>query len=204
MPERGTGRRWMCFTLAAVVVIGLSACIDAPPRRPDDICDVFRDYPRWYKVATNVSQQRGVPLTTLLAFVYRESRFIADARPPRRRYFGFIPGPRLSSAYGYAQALDDTWEQYQDAVGRQSAKRDRFADAIDFIAWYIVQSERRLKLGIDRIQAHYIAYHEGRRGYLRGDWKKKNWLMKAAVEVDRVAQVYRYQLSTCAEAIAQY
>jgi hypothetical protein len=46
---------------------------------------------------------------------------------------------RQSSAYGYSQALDGTWEEYQEDQ-RRGARRDRIDDATDFMGWYMDQS----------------------------------------------------------------
>ncbi len=50
---------------------------------------------------------------------------------------GIIPMGRQSSAYGYSQALDGTWEEYQEDQRRRGAKRDRIDDATDFMGWYM-------------------------------------------------------------------
>src|SRR3546814_8971202 len=65
--------------------------------------------------------------------LYTESGSKARARPPRTKLLGFIPWKRQSSAYGYAQALDGTWLEYQRSTGRWSARRSDFGDAIHFV-----------------------------------------------------------------------
>jgi len=76
---------------------------------------------------------------------------VADAQPPRPWLLGFIPLPRASSAYGYAQAKDETWDNYQDKAGCWGADRDEFSDATDFIGWYCSISYTRL--GISKLDA---------------------------------------------------
>ena len=49
---------------------------------------------------------------------------------------------RVSSAYGYAQAKDETWADYKREAGGWGASRDDFADALDFMGWYIQKSQR--------------------------------------------------------------
>lgn len=186
--------KWSAFLLSVSL---LTACIDPPPDDPGDICSIFRDNRSWYLAANRTSEKWDVPVTTLAAFMYRESKFIADARPPRRRYLGVIPGRRLSTAYGYAQAIDGTWDEYLRVTGVTGAKRDRFADAIEFIAWYIDQSRHRLDLKTSAVVNHYLAYHEGHQGYRNQSWKKKPWLSKAAREVERISELYKHQLSSC-------
>ena len=57
-------------------------------------------------------------------------------RPGRSAAFLARQVPR-SSAYGYAQALEGTWDDYRKDTGRRGADRDDFADSSDFIGWYM-------------------------------------------------------------------
>ena len=63
-----------------------------------------------------------------MAMMYQESSFRHDARPPMD-YFLFIPLGRRSSAYGYAQVKDETWDDYKRETGHSWADRDDFGDA---------------------------------------------------------------------------
>jgi hypothetical protein len=54
-----------------------------------------------------------------------------------------IPMGRQSTAYGYSQALNGTWEEYQAAEGGRGAKRDDIADATDFMGWYFTETRRK-------------------------------------------------------------
>lgn len=78
----------------------------------------------------------GVPVHVQMAIIHQESKFIGDNRTPVKYVLGVLPmGGRQSSAYGYAQALDATWKEYQRAEGgRGGAKRDDIRDATDFMA----------------------------------------------------------------------
>ncbi len=58
---------------------------------------------------------------------------MSNARPARRLIFGLISGPRPSSAYGYSQALDGTWNDYLSENKKQFASRTDFSDSVDFI-----------------------------------------------------------------------
>lgn len=82
----------------------LPGCAVDPPRDTEDICAIFREYPAWYDYAKAAEKQWGTPAHILMAFVRSESGFRHNARPPRNWFLGFIPLPRKSSAYGYAQA----------------------------------------------------------------------------------------------------
>ena len=55
----------------------------------------------------------GSPAYVTLAFIKQESDFQQGAKPERIKLLGFIPWKRKSSAYGYAQAIDGTWDIYK-------------------------------------------------------------------------------------------
>ncbi|MGA0807087.1 MAG: hypothetical protein ACO3PV_11320, partial [Pseudohongiellaceae bacterium] len=120
-----------CFLVPSMLV--LTACASAPPQNLSNLCSIFEDRGSWYKAARKSEQRWGVPVEVNMAFIYHESGFRGRAKPPRRRLLGFIPGPRASDAFGYAQALDNTWNDYRVAAGNWGARRSRFKDAIDFV-----------------------------------------------------------------------
>ena len=127
----------------------------------------------------------------------QESSFIFNAKPPRTKILGVIPWKRLSNAYGYAQALDSTWVRYKKDTGRDSADRDDFDDAIDFVGWYTNMSNQ--SEGISKWDPYnqYLAYHEGQAGWRRGSYEGKAWLKKKAKRVDVRAQDWWSQLQSC-------
>ena len=65
------------------------------------------------------------------------------------------------------------------------------------MGWYM--NETRAKTGIPLTDARnqYLAYHEGRTGYLRGSYKSKSWLVRIADEVNARAILYQRQLAAC-------
>ena len=58
----------------------------------------------------------GVSPGMQLAFIKTESNFRPTARTQRKYFLGLIPSGRVSSAYGYSQALDGTWKEYKKAL----------------------------------------------------------------------------------------
>ena len=120
--------------------------------------------------------------------------FQAKAKPPRKKIFGFIPGPRPSDAYGYSQALGSTWKATRRSAGRYGADRDDFGDAIDFIGWYNHQSYKRSWYCQDDTYRLYLAYHEGHGGYNRGSYRNKQWL----IDVAQQGESHGQQLSAAA------
>ena len=184
----------LCF-----LTIQLSGCLGAqrPPRYPNNLCEVFRENRKWYRSAHASYRKWGIPIPVMMAIMHQESRFKAKAKPPRTTCLCILPGPRLSSAYGYAQALDGTWDKYKRSTGNSGADRDDFADSIDFIGWY--GSAIRRACGVARNDAYnlYLAYHEGRGGFLRKTYAKKTWLRQTAKNVEGRARQYKRQLASC-------
>ena len=185
--------------LLFLLLFAATACTSTPPKNLDDICETFEEKDDWYEDAKASQDKWGSSIPTLMAIIHQESRFVADARPPRKKFLGFIPGPRKSSAYGYPQAKDETWKVYQRSTGNYGHDRDDFADAVYFIGWYNDQTYRRNKVPKWDTAKLYLAYHEGQGGYSRGTYKKKAWLIRVSKKVADRAWRYRKQLEKCEE-----
>jgi len=168
-----------------------------PPSNPNNLCSIFQNRPDWYRSAHKASKRWGVPIQVMMAVMRQESSFVANARPPRD-WFLFIPLPRKSSSYGYAQAQDPVWGEYTKEASRAwFPSRSNFADSIDFIGWYIRKTQRINRVSPWRADEIYLNYHEGWGGYRRGTWKKKRWLRGVANRVERNASNYGWQLKHC-------
>jgi len=180
-----------------VSLLCLAACAGTPPRHLDNICHIFDEKNGWYKHARRASKKWNIPIATNMAFMHQESRFVAKAKPPRKKILGFIPGARKSSAYGYSQAKKDTWNWYKKSSGHRGADRNDFDDAIDFVAWYNNVSVKRNNISRKDPYALYLAYHEGHGGYSRGSYKSKKWLRNVALKVAKRSHRYDAQLKKC-------
>lgn len=185
--------------LSLIVPLLFVACLGGPPQEPEDLCSIFREKRSWHRSAKQAYERWGVPEAVQLAIIHQESSFRANARPPRRRFLWVFPGPRLSSAYGYGQVIDETWEGYRRASGRRGASRDDFADVADFIGWYGDRIHKRTGVAKHDATEMYAAYHEGPGGYLRGTHLQKGWLSRVAVRVGHRADRYQAQYETCRE-----
>lgn len=186
-----------------MVTLILASCgggYKAPPRNLDDACSIARQRPEYIKAFKTTQRRWGVPVHVQMATIYQESRYRADARTPHNYVLGVIPMGRLSSAYGYSQALDGTWDEYRRETGRRRAKRDRMKDASDFMGWYMTKSYERNGIALSDARNQYLAYHEGHTGYARGSYNGKAWLLRVAEDVSRRAEMYRQQLESCPRA----
>lgn len=177
------------------------SCSTSPPENISDSCDIFDEKGNWYAAAHDSYEKWGVPVHVQLAIIYQESRFVHDAKPPRRKLLWVIPWTRLSSAYGYGQIKDSTWDWYLDSTGRRFADRDDFDDVVDFIGWYGSLSHRTLGISKWDAYSQYLAYHEGHGGFKRKTYKKKPWLIKVARKVNARAKRYHTQLQRCEDSL---
>lgn len=178
-------------------------CSTAPVRNPGDICSIYEQKRSWYRASVAASEKWNQPLWIPMAFISQESGYRARAKPPRKRYLGFIPGPRISSAYGYAQVLDGTWQDYQRATGKYRAKRRRFSDAVDFIHWYNAANSNRNGIKSNDAYNLYLGYHEGISGYRRQSFRQKPAVMGTARNVKVLADAYRRQYQACHQSLSR-
>ncbi len=177
--------------------MALSPGCTTPPRNPDNLCSVFSQRHAWYRATRSVEKRWAVDQATQMAVIFQESSFRANARPPRRKIWGLIPWTRPSSAYGYSQALDTTWNVYRRREAKPRAVRDRFPDSADFIGWYLHRVATRAKIDKRNAPSLYLAYHEGAGGYTRGTHRGKRWLIEASQRVGKRTARYRTQLASC-------
>lgn len=189
-------RLWL-RSILLLLCLCAAGCVTSPPKRIQNICDIFDEKNGWYKDASKASKKWDSPIPVMMAIMYQESRFQPKAKPPRTKILWLIPGPRKSNAYGFSQAKKETWAWYKKEAGSWGADRDDFGDAIDFIGWYNDKSRQRNKIKSDDAYALYLAYHEGHGGYARGSFRKKAWLRKVAQKVSRRSAIYASQLSSC-------
>ena len=183
--------------LLIISLFALVGCASGPPKNVNDVCSIFKEKDDWYEHANDSFEKWGVPVHVQMAIMWQESRFQAEAKTPRDWILGFIPYGRVSSAYGYAQVKDGTWDWYIDQTGNWGADRDDFENATDFIGWYGTYSQKTL--GISKWDAYnqYLAYHEGHGGWKRKTYNKKPWLIKVSKKVKRKAAIYDKQLRRC-------
>ncbi|MGU3576272.1 transglycosylase SLT domain-containing protein [Brucellaceae bacterium C25G] len=190
----------MMRILCLVALLILAGCASAP-KQVSNACAIFdqRDgwIENWHNAALKTSREFGVPVPVLMATIYTESSFRPYARPPRTKLLGFIPWKRQSTAYGFSQALNGTWDRYRKETGRSGASRSNFNDAIHFIGWYHYQSYKTN--GIARNDAYhlYLAYHSGHGGYSRGVWRNRPVATNGAKRTADMAKRYEVQLRGC-------
>jgi len=187
---------------ALLMVVLVAACSGgnrqyAAPRELDNACSILSQRPSYLRAFQATEREWGVPVAVQMAIIYQESKFIGNARTPHQYALGVIPVGRQSSAYGYSQALDGTWAEYQQDQGARRARRDDISDATDFMGWYMNDTYQMLGIPLNDTRNQYLAYHEGRNGFMRASYNDKAWLVRIAGELEERAVMYDAQLRSC-------
>ena len=187
----------------SLMVAFIAGCSSGPLRTTTDACKIFQQKGSWYRAALRTEKKWQIRVPTLLAVIQQESNFKHNARPPRKRGLFGIPGRRASTAYGYAQAIDGAWVDYQKGSGNRRARRDHFADAVDFVGWYLNRAARQAGIARSSARNLYLSYHEGVRGYQFGRWRSSLGLIRTAQRVANQASRYESQLNSCRRGAAR-
>ena len=150
----------MTRTLRALALVLLVAACGgerefAAPRNLDNACRILDERPSYARAFRAAERRWGVPVAVQMAIIYQESKFVGNARTPHQYALGVIPVGRQSSAYGYSQALDGTWAEYQQSQGR--GRRDDIVDATNFMGWYMSQTTSELGIPLHDTQNQYLA-----------------------------------------------
>ncbi|UYZ85520.1 hypothetical protein MTZ49_06580 [Entomomonas sp. E2T0] len=187
------------YLLPLILLVVITGCADRPPQNLDNICSIYKEKRHWYKASLNTERRWGVPPQVPMAFMHQESKFDGSALPPRKYILWIIPWGRVSTAYGFAQAQTMTWNDYIKDTGNSGAKRNNFADSMDFIGWYMDKTQK--VNGVSKWDAYnqYLNYHEGWGGYKRKTYNSKSWLLGVAQKVKTRSSNYGAQYSSCKE-----
>lgn len=190
-------RTLMVVLCLAVALGSCSSRNKTPPRNLDNACSILKQRSGFKSAFIRSERKWGVPVHVQMAIMHQESKFVSNAKTRRKYLFGIIPRGRQSSAYGYAQVLDGTWDEYKRKTGRRLARRSNIRDAADFIGYYADISRRRNGVSLYDARGQYLNYHEGHGGYARGTYRKKAWLLAVADKVAARAAQYQGQLRRC-------
>ena len=173
------------------------ACSKIEISNTENSCILFEQKKNWYKSTKKSYDKWKVPISLQLAIINQESSFKQFAKPKRKRLFGLIPGSRPSTAFGYAQVTNPTWDWYKLKTGNSNASRANFQDVTDFIGWYVNQSNKILGIDKNDIYNQYLAYHEGHGGWKKKTFNSKEWLKEVAKQVELKGIKYNQQLKSC-------
>mgnify|MGYP003968702307 FL=1 len=183
--------------LVSILFIFVIACTSNQQINTADSCIIFDQKKNWYKATKKSYEKWETPIALQLAIINQESSFNQFAKPERKKFLGIFPGSRPSTAFGYAQVTNPTWEWYKTKTGNNNASRANFSDVTDFIGWYTTQSKNIIGISKKDFYNQYLAYHEGQGGWKKKSYLEKKWLIDVAKNVERNAKMYNNQLKDC-------
>ena len=183
--------------ISSIIFLFVISCASVDYKDTESSCILFKEKKNWYKSTKKSFDKWDVPIALQLSIIRQESSFQQFAKPERKKYFGFIPGNRPSTAFGYAQVTNPTWEWYKSRSGNKNASRANFSDVTDFIGWYVNQSNKMLGISKKDFYNQYLAYHEGQNGWKNKTYNSKKWLLDVAKNVESQANMYNSQLKKC-------
>ena len=178
-----------------VVLLSFIYACSSVPKNTSNSCSIFNERSSWYKYTKKTESKWGTPIYVQLAIIKMESGFDWLAKPPRRKILKVIPYKRLSSSFGYSQAIKGTWKQYKNETGNKLATRASFKDSVDFIGWYTDKTEKILGVSKKDAFRQYLAYHEGWGNFKK--IKKNNKVVGYAMKVQKMSDNYKRQLTKC-------
>ena len=183
--------------LSSILLIFIVACSSIDNINTADSCIIFEEKRNWYNSTKKSFNKWNVDIAFQLAIVNQESSFQQFAKPKRKKLFGLIPTNRPSTAFGFAQVTNPTWDWYKSRTNNTNASRANFADITDFIGWYVNQSNKMLGISKSDYYNQYLAYHEGHQGWKNKTYNSKKWLLKVAKNVETNTNKYNNQLIDC-------
>ena len=186
-----------------IIILGFTAifisCASKPPTQQENICSIFEQKSSWYRIVNKSYEKWGAPIHVQMAIMRQESAFQNRIKPERTKLLGLIPWKRKSSALGYSQAIDATWDWYRKENNKPLASRVNFSDAVDFTGWYMNKTVQINGISTSDAYNQYLAYHEGYSGFKKKTYRKKQWLIRVADRVQARSNMYQKQYWGCAK-----
>ena len=185
------------FVLMCIILGSCSVLKPSVPANQNSACSILDEHRSWKRHLKRSKRKWGIPVEVQMAVIWKESSFRSRVKPPRKKILWVIPGKRPTTAKGYAQAVDGTWDLYKRKTGKRFARRTSFKHSTDFIGWYLNEAHEKLNIRKSDAYNLYLAYHEGINGYARKNYKSKSGLLKSAKQVENKASTFKKQLKKC-------
>ena len=185
------------LVLFSLIFLFIVSCSSKNYEYTGDSCILFDKKKNWYKATKKSHDKWGASIALQLSIINQESSFQQFAKPKRKKFLGFLPGKRPSTAFGYAQVTNPTWDWYKNKNNKKNASRANFTDVTDFIGWYSEQTNNMLGISKKDYYNQYLAYHEGHNGWKNQSYNSKKWLIEVAKRVETNAIMYNNQLKQC-------
>lgn len=191
--------------LAVFVILAIIIAIESKfnsgesksTRFSNNACKMLKENPDWY-VSLKASEEKwNTPIHIQLGMIRQESAFKHDAKPKRENKWHEFGSNYDSTAKGYSQAINGTWEHYLKSTKGVLKSRSSFRDATDFIGWYNSKSNINNRISLNDPKHLYLAYHEGWTGYRLKTHEKKSFLVRSTSNVVIWSDKYKAQLNNC-------
>ena len=179
-----------------IVFLFLVSC-SSVPKYPQNACKIFGEKYFYLKYTRAASEKWGVPISSILAVINKESAFKRFAKPKRTKLFKIIPYRRPSSSFGYSQAVKKTWELYKKENNKPVALRVSFKNSSDFIGWYFWKTNKINKISFTDTRNMYLNYYLGWGAYKAKAYQQDKKAIIFAKSVEKQAKIYRNQLLEC-------
>jgi len=174
----------------------VTAC-SSVPKYPQNACKIFSEKYFYLKYTRAASKKWGVPISSILAVINKESSFKRFAKPKRTKLFKIIPYRRPSSSLGFSQAVNKTWDLYKNENNKPVALRISFKNSSDFIGWYFWKTNKINKVSIKDTRNMYLNYYLGWSAYKNKAYQKDRKAIIFAKSVEKQAKIYKNQLQEC-------
>ena len=179
-----------------IILFFLVSC-SSVPKYPQNACKIFGEKYFYLKHSRAASKKWGVPISSILAVINKESGFRRFAKPKRTKLFKIIPYRRPSSSLGFSQAVVKTWDLYKKENNKPIALRMSFKNSSDFIGWYFWKTNKINKISFNDTRNMYLNYYLGWTAYKNKAYENDKKAIIFAKRVEEQAKIYKHQLRNC-------
>ena len=173
------------------------ASCSSVPKYPQNACEIFGEKYFYLKYTRAASKKWGVPISSILAVINKESGFKRFAKPKKLKIFKIIPYRRPSSSLGFSQAVNKTWDLYKKENNKPAALRISYKSSSDFIGWYFWKANKINKVSLNNIRDLYLNYYLGFSAYKNKAYQTDKKAIIYAKSVEKQAKIYKSQLLEC-------
>ena len=184
----------------SIIFFFLVSC-SSVPKYPQNACKIFGEKYFYLKYTRAASKKWGVPISSILAVINKESGFKRFAKPKRTKLFKIIPYRRPSSSFGFSQAVDKTWELYKTENEKPTALRISFKSSVDFVGWYFWKTNKINKISLNNAYSLYLNYYLGWGNYAKKTYKTDRKAIIFAKSVEKQSKIYKNQLRECQKSL---
>ena len=179
-----------------IIFFFLVSC-SSVPKYPQNACKIFGEKYFYLKYTRAASKKWGVPISSILAVINKESGFRRFAKPKRKKLFKIIPYKRPSSSLGFSQSIRGSWNLYKKENNKPTALRISYKSSSDFVGWYFWKTNKINKIAFTDTRNMYLNYYLGWEAYKNKAYRTNKKAIIFAKSVEKQAKIYKNQLQEC-------